>query len=433
MKLWDATGIPGPDLRLIRMLKTLAILVLTIFVTSVAGPMVIVQAAPEASAVESKKAAVAYAARLVGDKGRARLIVDFDSAVSYKTSVIKDPKRIVINLSKTVFSLNKDATDVPDSVVEAFRFGAIDPQNSRIVLSLSSPALIDSQRMKSLNDQDRHRLIVDLVAVDAEKFQKVAVERAETPPVAKAVKPEVQKRPEPRKRESKRKFLIVLDPGHGGIDYGAGGQRGTQEKDVTLNFAKQLATQLRENPSYEVMMTRDDDSFVSLTQRLEFARNEKADLFISIHADSLRQRNIRGATVYTLSKKGSDSLARSLARKQNRSDLIAGLALPQLEAPVNDILIDLTRRETKSFSKRFAKSLVGSMRKGVRLIRNPLRSADFFVLKAPEVPSVLLELGYLSNRRDEKLLSSKKWQQMVAGRMRLAIDGFFAPRMAAKP
>lgn len=411
------------------MLKALAIFVLTMFVTTVAGPISAVRAAPEAYAIEPGRVAVAYAARLVGDKNRARLIVDFDSSVSYKASVIKDPNRVVINLSRTVFSLNKDATDVPDSVVEAFRFGAIDPRTSRIVLSLSSPALIDSQKLKSLNDRGRHRLIVDLVSVDSEKFDKVAVEEAKAPAVTKVVKP----KPEPNENRSKRKFLIVLDPGHGGIDYGAGGRRGTQEKDVTLGFAMQLAAQLRENPSYEVTMTRHDDNFVSLTQRLEFARAEKADLFISIHADSLRQRNIRGATVYTLSKKGSDSLARSLAHKQNRTDLIAGLALPKLEAPVSDILIDLTRRETKSFSTRFAQAIVRSMRKGVRLIRNPHRSADFFVLKAPEVPSVLLELGYLSNKRDEKLLSSKKWQRMVAGRITLAIDNFFAPRLAAKP
>ena len=406
------------------MLKTLVIPVVAMLAACYGLVLTPALAATEAQV--PGKAAVAYAARLVGDKKRARLIVDFDSSVSYKTSVIKDPKRVVINLSKTVFSLNKDATEVPDSVVETFRYGAIDPQTSRIVLSLSSPALIDSQKLKSLNDQGRHRLIIDLVSVDADRFEKTALEKAETLVVAK---PKLKS----QKALGKRKFLIVLDPGHGGIDNGAGGHRGVQEKDVTLGFARQLTAQLEDNPSYEVMMTRDDDSFVSLTERLEFARGQKADLFISIHADSLRQRNIRGATVYTLSKKGSDTLARSLAHKQNRSDLIAGLALPKLEAPVNDIFIDLTRRETKSFSTRFAQALVRSMRKGVRLIRNPHRSADFFVLKAPEVPSVLLELGYLSNKRDEKLLSSKKWQQMVAGRMRLAIDSFFAPRLAAKP
>ncbi|MGI9357036.1 MAG: N-acetylmuramoyl-L-alanine amidase [Rhizobiaceae bacterium] len=424
-KLWDVVTQMGPGQNSKAMLKTFVIPAVTMLAVCFGVVSTTVQAATEGTVPD--KAAVAYAARLVGDAKRARLIVDFDSSVSYKISVIKDPKRVVINLSKTVFSLNKDATDLPDSVVETFRFGAIDPQTSRIVLSLSAPALVDSKKLKSLNDRGRHRLIVDLVSVDADKFERTALENAETLAVAKPAKPK------PEQVERKRRFLVVLDPGHGGIDYGAGGRRGVQEKDVTLNFAKQLAAQLQKNSSYQVMMTRDDDSFVSLTERLEFARRVRADLFVSIHADSLRQRNIRGATVYTLSKKGSDSLARDLARKQNRSDLIAGFALPKLEAPVNDILIDLTRRETKSFSKRFAQSLVGSMRKGVRLIRNPLRSADFFVLKAPEVPSVLLELGYLSNGRDEKLLASKKWQHMVAGRMRLAVDKFFAPRLAAKP
>ncbi len=410
------------------MLKALFIAVFVVIANATAASMTGVLAAGE-KGPDVTKAAVAYSARLVGDEKRARLIVDFDSLVDFNVSLIRDPMRVVINLSRTVFSLNKDASDVPDSMVTAFRFGAIDPRTSRIVLPLRRPARIDSRKLKSLNDRGRHRLILDLVAVEAEVFQKLSLEKAETLPDAGQ---ETRRRPK-RETKEKRKFLVVLDPGHGGIDTGAAGRRRVQEKKVTLSFAKKLAGKLGQDTKYQVLLTREDDSFVSLTQRLELARKEKADLFISIHADSLRQRNIRGATIYTLSKRGSDSIARGLARKQNRSDLIAGLALPKLEAPVNDILIDLTRRETEAFSKRFAQSTVRAMRKGVRLIRNPLRSADFFVLKAPEVPSVLLELGYLSNTRDEALLSSPKWQNMVADRLKLAIDEFFAPRLAAKP
>ncbi len=408
------------------MSKTLIIVVIVALANGLAASMNGVFAAGQ-TGPGTTGASVAYSARLVGDDKRARLIMNFDSPVDFSVSLIRDPMRVVINLSRTVFSLNEDATDVPDSLVSAFRFGAIDPRSSRIVLPLKVPARIDSRKLKPLNDRGRHRLIVDLVAVDADVFEKLALKEAKTLPDApkKAVS-----RP---KRSQKRRFLVVLDPGHGGIDTGAAGRRRIQEKEVTLSFAKKLAAKLRQERNYEVLLTREDDTFVSLTQRLELARKEKADLFISIHADSLRQRNIRGATIYTLSSRGSDSLARSLARKQNRSDLIAGLALPKLDEPVNDILIDLTRRETKTFAKRFAQSTVRAMKKGVRLIRNPLRSADFFVLKAPEVPSVLLELGYLSNARDEALLASPKWQDMVADRLKLAVNEFFAPRMAAKP
>ncbi|MDD9909756.1 MAG: N-acetylmuramoyl-L-alanine amidase [Ahrensia sp.] len=370
--------------------------------------------------------AVAYSARLAGDKQRARLIVDFDKDVSYKITALKNPKSIVINMSRSVFSLNKDATDVPKSFVESVRFGTIDAHTSRIVLALSSSAVVSRHKFRTLEESNRRRLIIDFVAASDTQFASVAREEAvphDGAPVEMAG---------PAKRAPGRKFLIVLDPGHGGIDYGAMGQQGTAEKNVTLKFAEILRDLLAANPDYEVRMTRDDDSFVSLTKRLDFVRSKKADLLISIHADSLRQRDIRGATIYTLSTRGSDRLSRQLARKQNRTDLIAGLGLPELAAPVNDILIDLTRRETRQFSKRFANALVLSLEQGVRLISNPLRSANFFVLRAPEVPAVLMELGYLSNARDEELLKSRQWHEMVANLVTRAVDDLFAPQLAEK-
>ncbi|MEL6736724.1 MAG: N-acetylmuramoyl-L-alanine amidase, partial [Pseudomonadota bacterium] len=235
-----------------------------------------------------------------------------------------------------------------------------------------------------------------------------------------------------QKPKQPEKLTIVLDPGHGGRDGGAVGQRKTIEKDIVLKFAKRLKTKLEKVPNLEVLLTRDRDKFLSLTQRIEFARSNNADLLLSIHADSLRQRYIRGATVYTLSDRGSDEVSRSLADGQNRAELVAGLQLPDQKPVVTDILIDLTRRETEVFSRKFASLLVQRFSDEIRLLKNPHRSADFFVLKAPEIPSVLLELGYLSNAKDEKLMQDPKWHEKAANRTRDAVLGFFGPRLASQ-
>jgi len=377
-------------------------------------------AAAQSGADDDKVPAIAFAARLVGDEKRARLLVDFDKKVEYEVYLLDDPKRLIVDLSETVFSLNPDAKRLSSPLVSDLRQGTIEPGKSRIALDLTSGVTIAKQDLKSVSSNDRHRLIIDLVASSDEAFSQLARKPQDTFE-AIAV--------QDKNAAGTRTFTIVLDPGHGGVDGGAAGKAGASEKVITLGFAKRLKAALEQESQFRVIMTRDDDSFVSLRKRLEIARKVKADLMISIHADSLRQRSIRGATVYTLSKRGSDEISRSLARKQNRSDLVAGLEIPETDSDVTDILIDLTRRETKAFSDNFARTMVQSMEKGIRLIGNPLRSADFFVLKAPEVPSVLLELGYLSNREDEKLMQTKKWQETVVALTKRSIITFFKPRM----
>lgn len=367
--------------------------------------------------------AIAFAGRVIGDSSRSRLILDFDRAVSYKTYALENPRRIVIDLSRTVFALNDKAAVVPESLVESWRHGRISNEKSRLVLNLAKPAKVENTMLRERGGEGRRRLIVDLVSVGSEEFSQTAG-RAALSDIQKE-KPAV-----PAKRKKGRKFVVVIDPGHGGIDGGAIGPHRVREKTVTLNFAQNLSQRLSKNSDFDVVMTRTGDDFVSLTERLEIAHEAKADLLISVHADSLRQNYIRGATVYTLSREGSDSISRMLARDQNRADLIAGLALPAVEDEVGDILIDLTRRETKAFSNRLADLLITEMKGQVKMIRNPHRSADFFVLKAPEIPSVLIELGYLSNDEDERLLNSRQWQVMVAEKVAQAVRAFFEPRMA---
>ena len=229
----------------------------------------------------------------------------------------------------------------------------------------------------------------------------------------------------PGSRTEDTAFVIAVDAGHGGIDNGAiGAATKTEEKHVTLAFAQKLADKLNTVDGVKAFLTRDKDEFLSLPQRVQLARHGKANLFISVHADTLRQKDVRGATVYTISDKASDSLAADLAERENLSDEIAGIPLSDEPTEVADILIDLTRRETQAFSISLARTVVASFEGEVRLINNPHRHAGFRVLQAPDVPSVLLELGFLSNKEDEKLLLDPEWQAKVADLIVKAVERY---------
>ena len=379
-----------------------------------------VLAMPTASAA-SDDMAVAFAARTVGNEMRTRLIVDLDKSVGHEVYLLDGPPRLLIDLERTLFEMPPLDALPPKSAVKAVRYGQISKERSRMVLDLAGPVRVETATLRPLGGSlARHRLIVDLLPSDVQSFQASVRQDAEPAPT-----------PEPPVRdEEQRKFRVMLDAGHGGIDGGASGQGRLREKGITLDFTKQLKSALEATGRIEVLMTREDDSFVSLRERLAKVRAAHPDLLISIHADSLRQRAIRGATIYTLSKKASDALSHQLADKQNGADLVAGLELPETEGDATDILVDLTRRETERFSIAFANALLDHMRGNVHLIGNPLRAANFYVLKAPDVPSVLLELGYLSNESDERLLRDPTWVRSTVEVITSAILGFFEPRMA---
>jgi N-acetylmuramoyl-L-alanine amidase len=223
-----------------------------------------------------------------------------------------------------------------------------------------------------------------------------------------------------------KKRLIAIDPGHGGIDPGATGVSGVYEKNITMAVARAVKRRLQATGRYEVLLTRDRDVFVRLRDRVEIARKAGADLFLSIHADTIANKKIRGASVYTLSEKASDKEAAALAEQENKADLIAGVDLSRENPEVTNILIDLAQRETMNQSARFAGLLVGSLKRDVRLLRNSHRFAGFVVLKAPDIPSVLIELGFLSNRYDERLLRDRRHRAKLAGAITAAIDRYFA-------
>jgi N-acetylmuramoyl-L-alanine amidase len=226
--------------------------------------------------------------------------------------------------------------------------------------------------------------------------------------------------------------LIVLDPGHGGIDNGTHAPSGENEKSIVLDFALLLRDKMEKVGRYRVVMTRTDDVFVALAERVRLARQRQAALFISIHADALGRGDgdAQGATVYTLSETASDAEAARLAEAENKADVIAGVDLSSEPDDVADILIDLAQRETKTFSTHFARSLVQQIKAVARVHKNPLRSAGFRVLRAADVPSVLIELGYVSNRQDLKQLTSQAWRARTAEAIVGAVDAYFSTRIA---
>ena len=366
--------------------------------------------------------AVAYAGFLAGDENRARLSIDFDRKVTAKLRFATEPMRVVVELPPSAFRLGADLDAERSALVGGIAFDQSDNDLSRVIIDLDAPIDVVYQSLAPIGSSERRRLIIDFARAEPGVFDRLA--RAS--PVVAPRKPDVAK-----PNAAAERPLIVLDPGHGGLDGGAQGRGRTIEKEVTLDFARTLRAKLLRTGRFRVELTRDGDRYVSLERRVKLAREKAAALMVSVHADSLRQRRIRGATVYTLSETASDEVSTELATEQNRSDLRAGLAAPKLDPGAADILLDLMQRETDNASAHVAVRIVASLGRATRLIGNPNRSADFFVLRAPDVPSVLLELGYLSNREDEKLLSSPKWQAKVADALTAAIVAHFANRATA--
>jgi N-acetylmuramoyl-L-alanine amidase len=405
------------------------------------------------------KQATAVAARVAGDDGRTRFVADLSTAVSYSVYVLPNPYRVMIDLPDVSFELPANAGGEPLGLVKAYRFGPLGNGRSRIVIDATGPVLISKSFLVRPEAGQPARIVVDLVRTDEKTFMMAhAADEAQRAPSAAAKDTDAENGPSergletatamplpppsepappaveramPAKRADGRR-VIVIDPGHGGIDPGAVGLRRTREKDVVLAFSRVLRDRLKENKNYEVLLTRDGDTFLSLKQRVAIARKSQADLFIAVHADTVRGSSVRGATLYTLSEKASDAEAEALAQKENRADIIGGIDLATENEEVADILIELAQRETKNHSAFFARKASTQLQLVTHVTGKPMRSAGFVVLKAPDVPSVLLELGYLSNKADEALLVSPKWQAGVAAAMTKAVDAYFSTEIAQR-
>jgi N-acetylmuramoyl-L-alanine amidase len=376
-------------------------------------------------------------ARLAGDGKQTRFILDLDRPVQFRAFTLADPYRVIVDLNQVNFQLPAAAGAAGRGLVKAFRYGLVMPGGSRIVFDLTGPAKIAKSYVLEAANGQPPRLVLELEEIDRTAFvQALAPEnRPELRPgiaeanaaVVKAEAPAAPASP-PDKRP-----VVVIDPGHGGVDNGTqAGGNDIMEKNLVLSFGLALRDRLEKSGKYRIVMTRTDDTFIALGDRVKIARNESAALFISIHADALKrgEGDAQGATIYTLSDKATDSEAERLADTENKSDAIGGVSLADEPTEVADILIDLVQRETKTFSNRFARTLMGEMKTTVRMHKHPLKSAGFRVLKAPDVPSVLVELGYVSNKGDLEHLVSESWRNKTVGAMALAVDAFLAKRLA---
>lgn len=396
-----------------------------------------------------------------------RILLHSDAALPYKSFLLDNPPRLVIDMP----ALNwKAGEGLPagyrGQVLQNIRVGRFNPTTTRMVLDLAQNAGLYEVNLRNQGGAMPFLMVFD-VAVPG--YKPSSAPQAAATPVAKPSAPAVsaptpaeirnstakpahadatnwaefaeeEAKPKPLpeglpfaavpvpvfKPEPERKPIVVIDAGHGGRDPGATGVKGTREKNVTLGYAQALGDALRRTGRYEVHLTRNDDVYIMLRERLAIGRRHKGDIFISVHADSAENHATRGLSIYTLSETASDKEAAALAARENKVDIIYGMNLSQENKDVTEILIDLAQRETKNKSTKLADILVEAVGRKVQLLPNTHRYAGFAVLKAPDVPSVLIELGFLSNRKDEALITSSNYRQQVVDSLVQGIDNYFA-------
>ncbi|WP_247877864.1 N-acetylmuramoyl-L-alanine amidase [Azospirillum sp. TSO22-1] len=384
-------------------------------------------------------------ARLGVHPDKTRFVLELSDAVAFKVSTTAAPYRVIVDLPDLVWP-GGDAPAAGRGLVQRYQRMAGDSGGLRVVFETSGPVQVREAYMLPPKDGHKPRFVLDLAPTTPDAFAKSVQPAAQPAAKPAVVRPEPAPAaipaplpparvvpvalpaapPAPSPPRGPEKPLIVLDPGHGGEDPGAVGVGGVFEKDITLAVARELRRQLEATGRYRVMLTRDKDVFIRLRERVGMARDVGADLFLSLHADSIATGSIRGLSIYTLSDKASDREAEMLAAKENRADAIAGLDLSGENDLVASILIDLAQRDTMNHSKRFAKAVLESVRHDITLLPSkPHRQAGFAVLTAPDVPSVLVEMGYLSSPQDANQLKSPQHRERLARGVTRAVDSYF--------
>ena len=372
--------------------------------------------------------------RLGAHADKTRFVLDLDENPPYRAFTLPDPFRVVIDLPALEWNLGPAERPSGAGLIENLRFGLFAPGTSRVVLDVRSPVAIKGifvlPGRGSGGADGGFRLVVDLVAVTRAAYfaesrgpfvSQVPLPQAQTAVLSPPARPEADPRP-----------MIILDAGHGGVDPGATGRSGLYEKQLMLAYADEIKHRIEATGRYRVQLTRSTDVFISLRDRVARGQQAEAGLFISLHANTNPRAAVRGASVYTLSEQASDQEAAALAARENKADVIAGIDLSEQTEVVSKILIDLAQRETMNQSKQFANMLVKEMATVGRVLRNSHRSAGFAVLKSPIVPSVLVEVGYLSNKSEERLLRSAAYRRKVADAMMRAIDDYFTWQQSAR-
>ena len=363
----------------------------------------------------------------------ARVVFDLTKSINYRVFLLDNPRRAVVDLDNADIGALK--TKVVNQVISGSRIGKMSDNDKRVVFDLSRPAIVKKAFLIPPQGGQSWRLVIDLVMTGESTFKSKTGNKY-------VITNNTQFAPQEEKEDSpwwsfgssdnqkslakvNRKRIIVLDPGHGGKDPGAiGAYAKTYEKNITLAMGKELK-QMLQSKGYVVYLTRESDIFIPLRQRTKIAQKYKADLFMSIHADSAQNRNATGLSVYTLSDTASDKEAAALAERENKADIIGGMDLGGNTKEVNDILISLSQTDTRNKSSKYATYLVQEMSKSVKLVKNTHRFAGFAVLKAPDVPAVLLEMGYLSNRTEEANLRTSSYRKKLAEAVARAVDKYF--------
>ncbi len=378
-------------------------------------------------------APIVMGARIGEHADLTRFVVEMSDPVAMRVFTLSNPNRVVIDMPAVQWHLDGAPRPTGLGAVKSYRYGLFRPGNSRFVIDLNTPMTVSDPRVLPPSGGYGYRVVIDLKPTTPDLFDRHAGWPADLKAREAAAEQLASLPPAPSPLPAApEKRVIVIDAGHGGIDSGTSGVNGLMEKDLVLDEALRLGRELVRRANYTVHLTRDTDVYIPLKERVNIARSWHADLFISLHADSNPDASVNGLSIYTLSESGSDREAAALARKENQSDVIAGVDLGGGNSTVAPILLSLAQRDTMNRSSRFAQGAVTLLSAATDILpRQPHRSAGFVVLKAPDVPAVLIELGYLSNEGDAGQMNTVRWRNGVAKAVASAVDGFFGTTATA--
>ncbi len=380
---------------------------------------------------EAASAPALLDSRVTATEERARLVLDLTTPTEFAVSLIADPMQVVVELRAQTGDGGTTQT-TGEGLVTGYTVSAPASDRVRVSLTLDAPAQVQQSYILDAFEDQPARLVIDLIPDTLENFagqaQGEIAQSDQTAQPDEATLDGQQTAPgETATANTDVRPLVVIDPGHGGVDGGAQAANGLEEKHIVLAFALKLQNLLVETGRFDVALTRDTDVFLTLDQRIQLARQNQADLFVSLHADSFDQPDVRGASVYTRGELATTDLDRILAETESRADLVAGFDPPEDEGVV-DVLVDFLSRETQHQSYLAGQSLIEQLEPSVQLRRFPLRQADFYVLNSPDIPSVLIELGFLSNSDDTENLTTDAWLDRVAAALARGVAVYFDDR-----
>jgi N-acetylmuramoyl-L-alanine amidase len=429
---------------------------------------------PAGAAVAQAALPQVLAARVSTTPERGRLVLDLTATTQFAVATLDNPQRIAIDVRAAGVTIPAPSPVAGNGIVASFTTSMAEAGRARTELTLNQPATVQQAYLLDPIGDQPARLVVDLITTTQTDFTAraaadMAAARsrgdlpspaepaseapasstsaesassaepasaadvvapgaagAEDPLTTAALRPSQTIPPPAAPLAGGSRPLIVIDPGHGGIDNGASAPSGVHEKDITLAFALQLRDLLVQSGRFDVAMTRDDDTYLTLNERVDLARENKADLFISLHADTFQEADIRGASIYTRDERATDILDKVLADGENRADIVGNYVKPDARPAVVGVLVDLMRRQVRQQAYVAAQDIVKAMQPSVALRRFPVRQADFFVLQAPAIPSMLIELGFMSNNADIANLENIDWRNKVVSAIAAGVEDYFA-------